>query len=250
MDAINELKVLFVVPCFNEESRLDQEAFLNYVSENPTVCFLFVDDGSRDKTSTVLKSLCSKSSNLNFLILENNGGKAEAIRKGILSLEDPIDTYDYVGYLDADLSTPLSELKGVFKEIQNNTNIKFLMGIRISRLGAEIFRLKSRHYVGRVFATAVSMMLNLPVYDSQCGMKLLDSKIAQVLFRDRFVSKWLFDVELLIRLRQIDYKIEDVVFEHPLRKWEDVAGSKVNFVDVLKAPFQLFKMFFSYNKYL
>ena len=124
------------------------------------------------------------------------------------------------------------------------------MGVRISRLGAEVFRLKSRHYVGRVFATAVSMILKLPIYDTQCGMKLLDSKIVQTLFRDQFVSKWLFDVELLIRLRQIDYKIEDVVFEHPLRKWEDVAGSKVNFIDFLKAPFQLLKIYFSYNKYL
>ena len=113
------------------------------------------------------------------------------------------------------------------------------LGSRIARLGAHIERKPSRHYVGRVFATAASWVLDLAVYDTQCGAKLfrhtdaLDAALARP-----FRSRWSFDVELLGRLLARGLSVDRIV-EVPLAKWVDVAGSKLSFAGATKAGLEL-----------
>ncbi|SEH05288.1 glycosyltransferase [Candidatus Venteria ishoeyi] len=243
-------KTLFIIPCYNEEFRLKTESFLQFESNNSNIHFLFVDDGSQDRTSLVIGDLCSKMKNSNSLILTKNVGKAEAIRSGVLILKDDIKDYEFIGYLDADLSVPLEEINNFLTEIEKNKNIKFLMGIRVARLGANIDRKRSRHYLGRVFATVVSILLRKPVYDTQCGVKLIQSSLITQLFQEKFISKWLFDVELIIRWKIFYPEYDDMIFEQPLKKWTEVAGSKLKLINFLYAPIELFKIWITYRKYL
>ena len=106
-----------------------------------------------------------------------------------------------------------------------------LLGCRHLRLGTDIRRRIFRHYIGRVFATAVSVHLNLPVYDTQCGAKLIRKELIPALFSRRFVTRWFFDVEILRRCIAV-YGLEGVksrVVEVPLKKWSDIGESKVDF---------------------
>src|ERR1043165_9106871 len=89
-----------VVPCYNEEKRLDLDAFRAF---SDRVGFLFVDDGSRDGTRRLLQS-----NGFDVLGFDKNGGKAEAVRRGIV--EAMSRGAEVVGFWDADLATPLSEL--------------------------------------------------------------------------------------------------------------------------------------------
>jgi len=246
----NIVKVLIIIPCYNEESRLKIESFHQFADKNSNLHFLFVDDGSSDLTARIIKDLCKKTKNADYLILNKNVGKGEAIRRGVLAYESKLNDWEFIGYLDADLSVPLEEINNSLSTLQENENISFLLGARISRLGAHINRTARRHYIGRVFATLVSLILKEPVYDSQCGFKLIKSTMAIELFKDEFISKWLFDVELLFRWKIIFPNYIDSLYEQPLMNWTEVSGSKLKFKDFLSAPFGLFTIWNSYRKSL
>jgi dolichyl-phosphate beta-glucosyltransferase len=82
-------------------------------------------------------------------------------------------------------------------------NLEMVFGARIRLLGRAIERKALRHYFGRVFATAASMVLGLSVHDMQCGAKLFRAMPAiKLLFLRPFAIRWLVDVELLARLIQ------------------------------------------------
>ena len=119
--------------------------------------------------------------------------------------------------------------------------IALVMGARVQLLGRRIDRKASRHYLGRVFATAASLTLGIAVYDTQCGAKLFraSDELWSVL-DEPFRSRWIFDVELLARM--ILYRrqralpgLENAVFEHDLDEWCDVAGSKLSVFDFIRA---------------
>ena len=224
------------------------DAFRQFAMTNGEVDFLFVNDGSSDVTGNMLVQLCKDIPQFTFLDKGLNRGKAAAIREGVLSLKDS-DAYDYIGYFDADLATPLSEIPYFLAEIEKRTpRPVFVMGARIARLGAKIERKARRHYFGRVFATFASNVLKLPVYDTQCGAKLIHSAVVFDLFKDPLITKWLFDVELIARLKKKIglQRVKEQVLEIPLNEWRDVAGSKLRIKDFLKAPFELLKIWKTY----
>jgi dolichyl-phosphate beta-glucosyltransferase len=218
-----------VVPCFNEEMRLNAEAFLDHARRHPEVGFLFVDDGSRDRTGELLQQLrASEPGAIAVHSMANNSGKAEAVRAGILmALNGGCES---VGYWDADLSTPLDEIDRFRDVLRSDPAILAVLGCRVRRLGADVRRRSVRHYLGRIFATGASIVLRMPVYDTQCGAKLFRSS-ARV--RDAFAaslsSRWAFDVELIARLRAglDDAQAERIFYEQPLSRWSDVPGSKL-----------------------
>lgn len=236
-----------IIPCYNEEKRLNQDEFIQFVQENPFVHFLFVNDGSKDNTWLVLQNLVTKHPQLHCIDLQPNVGKAEAVRNGMMHASDHIPS-DYIGFWDADLATPLYEINNFVQQIQRE-NYTIVTGLRLMRLGAKVKRKKTRHYLGRCFATAASIALGLPVYDTQCGSKLYKSNIVPQLFNKPFITRWLFDVELLARYKKefgSQNAITDI-YEYPLLKWEDVHGSQVKMKDFFKAPYELLKIIKEYK---
>lgn len=241
-----------IVPCFNEAHRLNAAAFRRYVEEEPSVRFLFVNDGSTDRTSEVLRRLCATAPDeLRQLDLDHNVGKAEAVRRGMI--EAARRRPDFIGYWDADLATPLDAIRRFADLLEWRRELELVMGARVGLLGRAIRRKPSRHYLGRVFATVVSWLLGLPVYDTQCGAKLFRlSPGAIALFEEPFVSRWIFDVEILARLicarRATDLPVvERIVYEYPLEAWCDVDGSKLKRSDFLRAAVELVRI---YRRYL
>ena len=81
--------------------------------------------------------------------LSKNQGKAEAVRQGINTLLKSTK-FQLVGYWDADLAAPLSEIQGFIQKFKSNNELKAVCGFRILRLGASIRRSVFRHYFGRI----------------------------------------------------------------------------------------------------
>jgi glycosyltransferase involved in cell wall biosynthesis len=229
--------LILVVPCFNEEQRLPVDALRTFDLDGAKLEILFVDDGSTDGTAKVLESMrAADPTRFSVLKLEQNSGKAEAVRRGIVAAMERRP--DLVGFWDADLATPLGELPSFLHVFASRPAIEMVFAARVRLLGRSISRNPARHYFGRVGATLISQSLGLAVYDTQCGAKLFrvsDSMLE--LFRDPFLSRWIFDVEIIARLVQQRGRdrAAAAIYELPINAWHDVKGSKVRSTDFFRA---------------
>ena len=246
------LRTVIVIPCYNEAKRLDSGAFVAAIGECPALEFLFVDDGSGDGTDRMLEQLASRCPDkLHWLKLSRNQGKAEAVRQGLQRAF--VMKSDLVGFLDADLATPIAELWSM-AEVFEDSEVLAVLASRVAMLGRDIRRSAWRHYTGRVFATGASLLLGLRVYDTQCGAKLFrNTDAVRSVFDERFMSSWAFDVEILARLLRLQRlgriaPVERVVVEVPLRRWTDVRGSKIGLTDSVVAGAQLLAMWWRYRR--
>lgn len=233
-----------VVPCFNEEHRIAERDFLQ-IARLPRMRLLFVDDGSTDATGTILERIADSSESVEVFALDSNLGKAEAVRRGLLVAVRK--GASVVGYYDADLATPPSELLRLARTMDAHSDLAAVLGCRVARMGSSIKRSLTRHYVGRIYATLASLALGTTVYDTQCGAKLFrvtPSLIAAL--AEPFRSAWSFDVELLGRLLQGTGNAPPVgatsFLEVPLDSWRDVDGSKMSFGQAFQAFMDLASM--------
>ncbi len=229
-------KVLLIIPCFNEEKRIHIEEFQK---ANSNIDFLFANDGSSDGTAKLIKNIVDDK---RFYLFNSkiNHGKANIIHLAFKHASKylKLDEYSWIGFWDADLATPLFEVENMLKFI-HGSRYKTVWGSRVSRLGSKIRRSTLRHYLGRIFATIVSYVLDVKTYDSQCGAKLFNAEYAQIAFSSRFQTNWVFDIEILLKLDS------NFICEYPLTAWDDIGDNKVNikkdFIKVLKDIYTLWK---------
>ena len=183
-----------VIPCFNESNRLVESVFKNFLKKKQKTSICFVNDGSTDKTFFLLKKFhLNHPSRIHVINLKENRGKANAVKKGMIFFFKQ-KKYKKIAFLDADLSTSLDECYELSKKINSKT--KFVFASRVKKLDNNIKRYWYRFIVGRILATFISSMLNLSIYDTQCGCKIFKSELTPVAFNKPFLSQWLFDVEI------------------------------------------------------
>ena len=237
-------ELALAVPCYNEAERLDPDAFLQYAAAHPGVHFVMVDDGSQDGTGEILEGMrAAAPASVTVLRLSPNGGKAEAVRAGIRA--GLARGAALVGFFDADLATPLVAIDDFLTVLRDRPDVEFVLGSRVKLMGRDVRRKATRHYFGRAFATAVSFALDLPVYDTQCGAKVLRANAATaMLFETPFGSPWIFDVELIARYLRLPVSPgeparRDRLYELVLPAWHDRPGSKLRWHDFARAVVDL-----------
>ena len=240
------------MPCYNEEDRLFVDRFNEFIAGNRDFAFLFVDDGSTDHTADILRKICAYASDrCEVLRLEKNSGKAEAVRRGFM--HGLAKSYDFLGYWDADLATPLTAIPLLQSVFSEKTEVEIVCGSRVMMMGRDICRKPVRHYLGRCFATCASIVLKLRIYDTQCGAKLFRATpTIRKVFEEPFVSQWIFDVEVIARWMSLrgDLSVHDpyrCIYEYPLPVWHDIGSSKVRAGDFAKAAIELYHIYRRYR---
>lgn len=215
-EGMQDVRYTLVIPCHNEARRLRLRAFRAFLASRPGASLLFVDDGSDDGTAEQLEAF-------DVLRLERNLGKAEAVRAGVLHCLANASPPDYIGFWDADLATPLSEVGRLLDVLEGNPDLTLALGSRWVRLGGQIRRAPLRAVGGRLAAILARWATGMPTHDTQCGAKLFRTSAARTLFGAPFALRWLFDVELLLRLPGGAAQAEEV----PLKRWNEVTGSQL-----------------------
>ena len=111
-------KISVIVPCYNEEESMplfyDEICKVAESFKHVDFEFIFVNDGSRDKTLSIARELSKKDKRVRYISFSRNFGKEAAILAGL-----EYSVGDYVAIMDADLQDPPSLLHEMYDGIKN-----------------------------------------------------------------------------------------------------------------------------------
>jgi len=241
------MKNVIIIPCYNEAGRLKFNEFQNFIDTHPTYSICFVNDGSKDETLAQLQHFSQGQENrIKIYDMPKNGGKAEAVRSGMNHMLDNYKT-ETIGFIDADLATGFEDYKVLVKTLVTEDQ-KMVFGSRKMESEGEIDRSMFRKLASTVIGMMIKIIIGLPIKDSQCGAKVFQVPTAKYVFRKSFMSRWLFDVEMFIRIKNIfdDYTM-NYIKEVAVTNWEEVEGSHITVSDSLKFPKELLEIGYAYN---
>ncbi|MDA9702580.1 glycosyltransferase [Candidatus Pelagibacter sp.] len=241
---IKSLSIIF--PLYNEQHRLSklfseikkQKYFKKKNSE-----FIFVNDGSNDKSLEMIEDFKSKNKkkiNIKLISYNKNRGKGFALKKGIFLAKKK-----WILTMDIDLSVRFNQIEIWKKKKYFKKDINVYFGSRLL-LNSKVNAKEYRKITGNIFNVILGFILNrekLRIKDTQCGFKLYKNKIAKRIFLKSKENGYINDVEILLLL--LKYKIK--LSELPVI-WSHKDGSKVNIlIDSLIMLYHLIKLKFKFE---
>lgn len=208
-----------IAPVFNEEDNMTalEDKLSAFVSQSPlSVCVLFVNDGSSDRSLERMIAICDRNEHFFYLSFEKNAGLSAALKAGI-----EISQSKYVGYIDADLQTTPEDFNLLIPYLHD---FEMVMGIRANRKDRFVKNASSK--IANGFRR---LMINDGVSDTGCPLKIMRTEYAK---RIPFFNGMHRFLPALIQLQ--NGKVKQV----PVRHFPRVAGkSKFNLGNRLVAPF-------------
>ncbi len=196
-----------VIPAYNEESRIEAtlEQVLRCVEERGWDAeVLVVEDGSKDRTATVVEGRMERYPRLHLIRNTVNRGKGYSIRNGVLQSAGAL-----VLFTDADLSAPMMEAERLVAALESGADIA--IGSRwLDRSRQVVHQPLYRQFFGRWFTRVTRTVMSLPFADTQCGFKAFRREAAQVIFRLQTIERWGFDPELLFIAGKLGYRVDEV----------------------------------------
>lgn len=241
-----------IVPCFDEAERLQVDTFSEFVCDTHDIELIFVDDGSSDATLQSAQSVSDRAgSSVSVLRLDQNSGKAEAVRQGMLwaARRD----FASIAFWDADLATPLETILDFVEVLNRHSNVEVVWGTRLPLMGHTIDRDAMRRQTGKLFSASSAAAVGVGIRDALCGAKMFRTgPILDAILARPFSSRWIFDVEILARLNVLlkstgGLPVQEVLYEFPLDAWYEIAGSRLRMTDFLRATVELTDLCWRYR---
>lgn len=243
------MKTGIIIPCYNEEKRLNVTAFLKFIQKENEYHLCFVNDGSKDNTIDTLKKIQSyNTKKVSVIDMKKNSGKASAVRAGARYLHSRGDI-DYIGFIDADLSTDFEDFDRLLQTLKTSKTLSFVFGSRTKNACDNIKKNGIRAVISKLINILIVCILGLSIQDTQCGAKVFKADLVPVIFNKNFFSRWLFDVEIFIKLKR-HYGKEQImtkIHEQPLQRWIHMEDSKLELKDSLEIPYRLLSIWLNYN---
>ena len=238
----NTLSVIF--PLYNEEKRLHFtfKDILRFNKKNifSKIEYLFIDDGSKDKSSLKIHKFIknNKRKNIKYRLvkLKNNYGKGYALKVGVKK-----STFKWILTLDTDISVSLSQINIWQKKFNvfSMSSDKIFFGSR-SLPDSEITYKVYRKFLGIIFSNFVKYLFNTNLKDTQCGFKLYKKETAKKIFKRLKNNGFSHDVEIIKLCQILNIEIDEI----PVT-WIHRKDSKLNiFVDTFKMFFELIRIKF------
>jgi len=227
-----------IIPAYNEERRLPKTlAEIDKYLRGQTYDYeiLVVNDGSKDKTAEVVKSLIPDVKHLRLIDNKENNGKGYVVRQGMLEAKG-----EYRVFTDADNSTSIDHLEKMWPEFEKGADV--VIGTRDPRdaKGACQAFPQSwlRRRLGDIYNILVQIICGLwGIWDTQCGFKGFSKKAAEDIFPRCKIDRFSFDSEILVIAKKLGYKIKEI----PVY-WINDPESKVKFKSMVKMGIDLLKI--------
>lgn len=197
-----------IIPAYNEEKRLPGtlRTIYQYLAgrgELDHTEVIVVDDGSKDQTAEIVRSVAQSWPQLRLVAFAHNQGKGAAVKAGVTASQG-----NRIFFCDADLSTPIDELPKFLPP--SGPHAEVVIGSRELKGARRINEPFYRHVMGRVFNLLVQMLVIKGISDTQCGFKCLTGSAARVLCSQQELSGMSFDVELLALAQAMGMSIAEV----------------------------------------
>lgn len=227
---IKKVHLSVIVPVFNEERRVRNLKIVDktLLNSNYSSEIIIVDDGSTDRTQSIIGGLKLKIKPKIYSYTKNRG-KGYAVRQGMLKANGK-----YRLFLDVDLSTPPNIIGDFLKEASNGYEI--VIGSR-KKTGARLLKHQSliRELLGKGFTSLSRLFLHINISDFTCGFKMFSERAAKKIFKLQKIDRWGFDSEVLFLANKYKFKIKEIPVE-----WSNSQLSKVKFPqDIIKSLWEL-----------
>ena len=168
-------KISVAVPCYNEEPALEPFfAAVSAVAEQmPEVAFefLFIDDGSRDRTLEKMQELARRDSRVKYISFSRNFGKEAGIYAGLENA-----TGDYVVVMDADLQDPPALLPEMYRSIKEE-GYDCVGSRRVTRKGEPPIR----SLFARLFYKLINKMSNAEIVDGARDFQMMSRQVVEAI---------------------------------------------------------------------
>lgn len=201
-------RVSFVLPCYNEGSRIATSLATLESWFGPDVEVLVVDDGSRDDTFDQAARYAAGRAHVRVHRLSPHRGKGAAIRAAI-----PLVRGDSIVFMDADLAFDRQSVQGALDKLAdadmvvgNRRHDRSLYTVPV-RLFGFLYR---RHLVGLVFNAFVRAVTGVKLRDTQCGLKAYRRPCLERIAPALTVDGFALDVEVLLVATSLDVQVAEV----------------------------------------
>ena len=168
-------KISVIVPCYNEEESLplfyEEITRVAGLMNEVTFEFMFVNDGSKDKTIEILRELNKKDERVRYISFSRNFGKEAAMYAGFKNV-----TGDYVAVIDADLQHPPVMLIEMYKGIKEE-GYDCVAARRTSRKGEPVIK----SFFSRMFYKVINKISNANIVESATDYRLMKRKMVDAI---------------------------------------------------------------------
>ncbi len=170
-------KISIIIPCYNEEESVP--LFYNEITKvfkelkKYDYELLFMNDGSKDKTLSIIKDLAKKDKHVKYVDFSRNFGKEPSMLAGL-----ELSSGDYVAIMDADLQDPPSLLPEMINYIEKE-NYDCVATRRVTRKGEPIIR----SIFARMFYKIINKMSKIEMVDGARDYRLMTRQMVNEIIR-------------------------------------------------------------------
>jgi glycosyltransferase involved in cell wall biosynthesis len=230
-------KISIIIPAYNEEARIHssiQETLKTVDSFGCDYEVIVVDDGSKDRTYKEVLRATSSSDKVKIVQYENNAGKGFALLQGFKYASG-----DLVVFLDADMDLHPGQIQILF-DYMRMYNADVVIGSK-RHPQSEVNYPWHRKIVSDIYYLVIKTLFNLPVRDTQTGLKIFKYEPLKKAISKIVIKKYAFDLEILVNLHHLGYKIVSapVVINFKRASW-----GRIRLIDIYRTAWDTMAIFY------